>query len=152
MNHLRMRFPGGLGKAFTMSYDDGVEQDIRLIQIMRENGVKGTFNLNSGLYAPEGTVYPAGQVHRRMTERQCLAAYAGSDIEVAVHASTHAFLEAVPTATAHDGSDFRPREAGKGLWPHRSRHGVSLRHAVGRRGGDSAPCGHRLQPAPPSAA
>ena len=80
MNHLRMRFPGGLGKAFTMSYDDGVEQDIRLIQIMRENGVKGTFNLNSGLYAPEGTVYPAGQVHRRMTERQCLAAYVGSDI------------------------------------------------------------------------
>lgn len=100
MNHLRMRFPDGLGKAFTMSYDDGVEQDIRLIQIMRENGVKGTFNLNSGLYAPEGTVYPAGQVHRRMTERQCLAAYVGSDIEVAVHASTHAFLEAVPTATA----------------------------------------------------
>ena len=61
MNHLRMRFPGGLGKAFTMSYDDGVEQDIRLIQIMRENGVKGTFNLNSGLYAPEGTEYPAGR-------------------------------------------------------------------------------------------
>ena len=26
MNHLRMRFPGGLGKAFTMSYDDGVER------------------------------------------------------------------------------------------------------------------------------
>ena len=90
----------GKMKALTFSYDDGVEQDIRLIQIMRENGVKGTFNLNSGLYAPEGTVYPAGQVHRRMTERQCLAAYAGSDIEVAVHASTHAFLEAVPTATA----------------------------------------------------
>ncbi len=100
MNHLRMRFPGGLAKAFTMSYDDGVEQDLRLIQIMRENGVKGTFNLNSGLYAPEGTVYPAGQVHRRMTEKQCLAAYVGNDLEVAVHASTHAFLEAVPTATA----------------------------------------------------
>ena len=74
--------------------------DLDAVLAMRENGVKGTFNLNSGLYAPEGTVYPAGQVHRRMTERQCLAAYAGSDIEVAVHASTHAFLEAVPTATA----------------------------------------------------
>lgn len=100
MNHFRLRFPGGLGKAFTMSYDDGVKQDVRLIQLMRENGVKGTFNLNSGVYAPEGVVYPAGQVHRRMTEKQCLAAYAGDDIEVAVHASTHAFLEAVPTATA----------------------------------------------------
>lgn len=100
MNHFRLRFPGGLGKAFTMSYDDGVKQDVRLIQLMRENGVKGTFNLNSGVYAPEGVVYPAGQVHRRMTEKQCLATYTGDDIEVAVHASTHAFLEAVPTATA----------------------------------------------------
>ena len=138
-----MRFPEGKAKALTLSYDDGVEQDIRLIQIMRENGVKGTFNLNSGLYAPEGTVYPAGQVHRRMTERQCLAAYAGSDIEVAVHASTHAFLEAVPTATAMMEviSDRAALEKAYGCIV----RGMAY-HAVGRRGGDSAPCGHRLQP------
>lgn len=41
-----MRFPGGKKKALTLSYDDGVEQDIRLIDIMKKNGLKGTFNLN----------------------------------------------------------------------------------------------------------
>ena len=98
MQSIRMRFPAGKAKAFTTSYDDGVQQDVRLIELMRKNGVKGTFNLNSGCFAPEGTEYPKGQVHRRMTEKECLSAYAGSDIEVAVHAYTHPFLEALPTS------------------------------------------------------
>lgn len=100
MQSIRMRFPGGKPKAFTTSYDDGVQQDVRLIEIMRKNGVHGTFNLNSGCFAAEGTVYPAGQVHRRMTLNECLKTYAGSDIEVAVHGSTHPFLEAIPTGSA----------------------------------------------------
>lgn len=33
--------------ALTLSYDDGVEQDRRLMQIMDAHGLKGTFNLNS---------------------------------------------------------------------------------------------------------
>ena len=57
MSQIGMRFPQGKKKALTLSYDDGVEQDVKLIEIMRKNGLKGTFNLNSGLYAPEGTVY-----------------------------------------------------------------------------------------------
>ena len=57
MSSLFMRFPGGKVKALTLSYDDGVEQDVRLIDIMQKHGLKGTFNLNSGLYAAEGTVY-----------------------------------------------------------------------------------------------
>ena len=61
-----MRFPGGLRKAVTLSYDDGVEQDAQLIEILNRNGLKATFNLNSGLFAPEGTKYPTGQIHRRM--------------------------------------------------------------------------------------
>ena len=36
-------------KAVTFSYDDGVEQDIRLIEILNTYGLKCTFNLNSGL-------------------------------------------------------------------------------------------------------
>ena len=44
---IRMRFPGGKYKAFTMSYDDGSIHDVRLIAEMEKNGVKGTFNLNS---------------------------------------------------------------------------------------------------------
>ena len=89
-------FPGGLKKALTLSYDDGVEQDIRLIDIMNAHGLKGTFNLNSGEYAPEGTVYPAGRVHRRMTEAQVTALYKDCGQEVATHGLTHPFLERLP--------------------------------------------------------
>lgn len=98
MNYIRMRFPGGKAKAFTMSYDDGVEQDKKLISIMRAHSVKGTFNLNSSLFAPEGTVYPAGQIHRRMTLAECRKTYRGSDVEVAVHGYTHPHLETLPSA------------------------------------------------------
>lgn len=100
MQNMRLRFPGGKAKAFTMSYDDGVQQDVRLIEIMRKNGVKGTFNIGAGLFAEEGTVYPEGQVHRRMTLSECLKAYEGDDIEVAIHGYTHPFLESLPTPVA----------------------------------------------------
>lgn len=95
-----MRFPGGRCKAVTLSYDDGVEQDARLMQIMDRHGIKGTFNLNSELFAPEETVYPAGQIHRRLTRQQALALYGGSGHEVAVHGATHPFLEQLPAASA----------------------------------------------------
>ena len=44
-----MLFPGGKRKALTLSYDDGVLQDRRLVEMMDRYGVRGTFNLNSGL-------------------------------------------------------------------------------------------------------
>lgn len=91
-----MRFPGGKAKALTLSYDDGVEQDIRLVDIMKKHGLKGTFNLNSGLYAPEGTVYPPGQFHRRMTLKMTQDLFKDSGMEVAVHGYTHPFLEQLP--------------------------------------------------------
>lgn len=91
-----MRFPEGKRKALTFSYDDGVEQDIRLIEIMQKYGLKGTFNLNSGCYAPEGTVYPEGTIHRRMTKQQVTKLYKDSGMEVAVHGLTHPFLEQLP--------------------------------------------------------
>ena len=36
-------------KALTFSFDDGVLDDVRVIEIMNKHGLKGTFNLNSGL-------------------------------------------------------------------------------------------------------
>lgn len=95
-----MRFPEGRAKALTLSYDDGVEQDIKLIDIMNKYGLKGTFNLNSGAYAEEGTVYPEGHILRRMTEKQVTELYKNSGHEVAVHALTHAFLDQLPTHMA----------------------------------------------------
>lgn len=94
MASLFMRFPGG--KALTLSYDDGVEQDVRLIDIMNKFGLKGTFNLNSGEYAEEGTVFESGRVHRRMTMERVSEVYKKSGQEVAVHGLTHPFLEQLP--------------------------------------------------------
>lgn len=98
MGSMFMRFPGGKAKALTLSYDDGVEQDIRLIEIMKKHGLKGTFNINSGLYAAEGTVYKEGHIHRRMTKKMVEAVYQNSGMEVAVHGLTHPFLEQLPAA------------------------------------------------------
>lgn len=100
MAELWMRFPNGLLKALTLSYDDGVEQDARLLDIMQKHGLKGTFNLNSGQFAPEGTVYPEGQIHRRMTEKAIVNLLKDSGQEVAIHAYYHGDLPALPAAHA----------------------------------------------------
>lgn len=100
MIQLWMVFPKGLSKALTLSYDDGVEQDARLIAIMNRNGLKGTFNLNGGQFSPEGTVFPNGHIHRRMTRQAAYDLYAGSGHEVAVHALWHGDLPDLPPAHA----------------------------------------------------
>ena len=48
-----LRFPDFRYKAVTLSYDDGVVFDKKLIQILDEYGLKCTFNLNSERYAKE---------------------------------------------------------------------------------------------------
>ena len=40
-----MRFNGKM-KAITLSYDDGVTQDRRLVEMLNRYGLKATFNLN----------------------------------------------------------------------------------------------------------
>lgn len=96
MTDIIMRFKDGKRKALTLSYDDGVEQDIRLIDIMKRYGLKGTFNLNSGLYKDCGTVYEPGTIHRRMSRDEVSALYVKNGMEVAVHGLTHPFLEELP--------------------------------------------------------
>lgn len=96
MASIFLRFPKGRSKALTLSYDDGVDQDRRLIETINKYGIKGTFNLNSGLYAAEGTVYLKGEIHRRMTEKQITETLKNTGHEVAVHSLTHPFLEQLP--------------------------------------------------------
>ena len=93
-----MRYPGGAGKALTLSYDDGVEQDIKLIEILNKHGIKATFNLNSGSYAAEDKVYAPGTIHRRMSKSKVTEVYTNSGHEVAVHAYTHPWLETLPAS------------------------------------------------------
>ena len=47
MKYRYLRFPGGLPKAVTFSYDDGCRWDKDLAPIFNQYGVKGTFNINS---------------------------------------------------------------------------------------------------------
>lgn len=98
MENVFMRFPGGKVKTVTLSYDDNVEEDVRLVQIMKKHGLKGTFNINSGQFSPEGSVGDVGKHgHRRMTVSDSLALHADSGMEIAGHGVTHPFLEQLPT-------------------------------------------------------
>ena len=42
-------YKNGLKKALTFSFDDGVIDDIRLVELLNKYGLKSTFNLNSGM-------------------------------------------------------------------------------------------------------
>lgn len=46
-------FPQGKHKVLTLSYDDGQNEDRRLVELFNKFGLKGTFHLNSGLHGPE---------------------------------------------------------------------------------------------------
>lgn len=98
MSNLFMRFPKGRSKTLTLSYDDGVEQDIRLIEIMNKYGLKGTFNLNTGNYAKENKKYEDDEIHRVMTKKQATEVYSDCGQEIAVHSLTHPFLEQLPSS------------------------------------------------------
>lgn len=87
-----LRFPGFLDKACTLSYDDGVKEDARLIEIMRKYGLKGTFNLNSKhIENPDGTNH--GSV-------DYLKSLYGDDMEIALHGYQHLSLAQVTPAAA----------------------------------------------------
>lgn len=96
MAQVFMRFPGGRQKALTFSYDDGVEQDVRLIEIFKKHNLRATFNLNSSEYSPEGTKFPEGQIHRRLSKSAVSELYNQDFIEVAVHGATHPWLDHMP--------------------------------------------------------
>ncbi len=79
----------GKMKAVTFSYDDGVTQDVQLIQLMNKYGLKGTFNLNSELL---GTGYfltgPDYRIcHYKIRPEDVKGLYEGH--EIAAHTLTH---------------------------------------------------------------
>jgi len=86
-----MKLKEGKSKVITFSYDDGVVQDIRLIEIFNKYGLKGTFNINTGLYLPESEERERFYGRMKLSESQKL--YSDSGHEVAVHALSHPFLE-----------------------------------------------------------
>ena len=65
-----MRFPEGKKKSVTLSYDDCMEEDADLIELLEKYQMKATFNLIPGWFAKEGTTYPEGETYRLVTKKK----------------------------------------------------------------------------------
>lgn len=83
----------GKQKAITFSYDDGVTQDIRLLEILNKYGLKGTFNLcSNGLGTRDCCVYNGRTIERpKVNANDVKYVYAGH--EVAGHTLNHPVLK-----------------------------------------------------------
>lgn len=82
MTFLHMRFPEGKTKAVTLSYDDGVRQDLLLAELTARRGLKCTFNINSAMVARD----PGGG---RLTYEELRGEILGRGHEVAIHGEYH---------------------------------------------------------------
>ena len=77
---MKFLYPEGKKKALTFSYDDGEIFDIKLAEILRKHGMKGTFNLNSSnLCDTDGGRY--------VNKNKLAEIYAGH--EIAIHGVEH---------------------------------------------------------------
>lgn len=96
-------------KYFTISIDDGLEQDKKIISILKEFGLKATFNLNSGLFGERTEIGRIGNMgfweiptqrfrtnsfhllkyapHHRIPKDELLQVYDG--FEIASHTASH---------------------------------------------------------------
>lgn len=78
-------------KYVTFSFDDGDRQDIRFVEMLNKYGLKGTFNLNSGLASEANRGVYNGVDIIRLNATDYKELYEGH--EVAVHGLTHPHLE-----------------------------------------------------------
>ena len=86
----------GKMKAVTFSYDDGVAQDRRLVEIFNKYGLKATFNLNSELLGGDYSLNIGGRktAFKKIAPDEVAGLYKGH--EVAVHTLTHPDMTEMP--------------------------------------------------------
>ncbi|MDY4255172.1 MAG: polysaccharide deacetylase family protein [Oscillospiraceae bacterium] len=84
-------------KAVTFSFDDGVTQDVRLVELFNKYGLRCTFNLNSARLCEDGELVRTsitGETvsvrHDKVRKEDVKSIYDGH--EVASHTLTHPFL------------------------------------------------------------
>ena len=94
---LEMLFKDGKRMALTLSYDDGTIHDRKLVQMMNRYGIRGTFNLNSGLFSQKEQKVKNGIE----TDRSKIDAEEVKDLfrghEIASHTVNHPSLTAIPS-------------------------------------------------------
>jgi len=74
---IEMLFPEGKSKALILSYDDGPDADRKLVKLMNDYGLKGTFHLNSNKLNTKGY----------LTSDEIKSLFKGH--EVSVHTANH---------------------------------------------------------------
>ncbi len=83
---MKMLLKDGKRRVLTLSYDDGVVFDKKLIEILDKYGIKCTFNINTSREGGDGW---------SMTPSECIELYKNSPHEVAVHGYTHPFFNQI---------------------------------------------------------
>lgn len=84
-------YPDGKPKAFNVTFDDGVLQDVRFVSMLNKYNLKGTFNLNSGLMESEFEwTHNSGRVIKRLAADKA-PLYQGH--EIASHTLTHPYMD-----------------------------------------------------------
>lgn len=78
MRSVFMRYPNGKAKAVTFSYDDGVPQDKRLVELFNKYGIKATFNFNCDFMRGEN-----------FSKEQIWEYFLSKGHEIAVHGANH---------------------------------------------------------------
>ncbi len=86
-------------KILTFSYDDGVTQDIRLVDLFNKYGMRATFNLNSGLLGDDGALVREGYRVSHNKVRACDIKHIYEGHEIAGHSLTHPTLHMLENNT-----------------------------------------------------
>ena len=79
----------GKNKALTFSFDDGVMQDKKTIEILDDHGLKATFNLNSGHFGQDFPLeYDGKRIERKILIKNAVRE-TYKNHEIAVHTINH---------------------------------------------------------------
>ncbi len=98
-NYSFLRFPGFKFRALTFSFDDGMVEDIWLVNLFKKYGLKGTFNLNSTVFDMTEDPKPNSTGRTRLSKTQLVELFKNSGMEVAAHGVHHLSLAEMPTTT-----------------------------------------------------
>ncbi|MDX6767613.1 MAG: polysaccharide deacetylase family protein [Candidatus Methylacidiphilales bacterium] len=82
-------------------WDDGVDDDVRLIEILRKHGAKASFNLNAAQHTAKrtsGWKYKDIKPVWKLSAGELVEVYRG--FTIANHTATHPFLTRIPLAQA----------------------------------------------------